>query len=221
MSTTVSRRLRLVPFVWSKALAEGLGTFLMVFIGCGSIALGWSGPAVSLTFGIAVTMVILTLGGISGAHINPAVSVAFWRDGKLSNSLIVPYIIAQFLGALLAAVLLGGVGPTMLDPSISYLTGFSIEVAITAILMASILQVVQRTETRWVIALWVGATVAILAFLVGPLTGASMNPARTFGPNLVSGLWPSLLFYFTSTFIGAWLACDIKRAFFPDKVNQD
>lgn len=197
-------------------VGEFLGTALMVGIGCGSVAMGASHPVISLTFGAVVTLAILLFGPLSGAHINPAVSIAFWRDGALEQRRVLPYIGAQCLGALCASLLVQGAAPTVVDPQLSLLEGFFIEVGITAVLMASILFVVQRTSSRPAVALWVGATVGVLAFLAGPLTGASMNPARTFGPNLLNGLWYTLPFYFTATCLGAWLACDIKQRLFPD-----
>ncbi len=197
-------------------VGEFLGTALMVGIGCGSVAMGASHPVISLTFGVVVTLAILLFGPLSGAHINPAVSIAFWRDGALEQGRVVPYIGAQCLGALCASLLVQGAAPTVVDPQLSLLEGFFIEVGITAVLMVSILFVVQRTSSRPAVALWVGATVGVLAFLAGPLTGASMNPARTFGPNLLNGLWYTLPFYFTATCLGAWLACDIKQRLFPD-----
>lgn len=200
-----------------RVMGEFFGTALMVGVGCGSVAFGASHGIISLSFGAVVALAIMLVGPVSGAHINPAVTLAFWRDGQLANALVIPYIIAQCLGALLAGFLLSGAGPTLVDSDLSLTQGFAIEVAITAALMTSILFVVQRTSSIPVIALWVGATVGILAFVAGPLTGASMNPARTFGPNLVAGYWASLPFYFTSTWVGAWLACDIKHRFFPDR----
>lgn len=200
-----------------RVVGEFFGTALMVGVGCGSVAYGASHGIISLSFGAVVALAIMLVGPVSGAHINPAVTLAFWRDGQLENALVIPYIIAQCLGALLAGFLLSGAGPTLVDSDLSLTQGFAIEVAITAALMTSILFVVQRTSSIPVIALWVGATVGILAFVAGPLTGASMNPARTFGPNLVAGYWASLPFYFTSTWVGAWLACDIKHRFFPDR----
>ena len=100
------------------------------------------------------------------------------------------------------------------------LEGFAVEVTITALLMTSILWIVQRTSSRPLVALWVGATVGVLAFVAGPLTGASMNPARTFGPNALNGLWATLPFYVASTALGAWLACDVKRLMFRDAVRN-
>ena len=197
-------------------LGEFLGTALMVGIGCGSVAMGASHPVISLTFGAVVTLAILLFGPFSGAHINPAVSIAFWRDGALEQGRVLPYIGAQCLGAVCASLLVQGAAPTVVDSQLSLLEGFAIEVCITAALMVSILFVVQRTSSRTAVALWIGATVGVLAFLAGPLTGASMNPARTFGPNLLNGLWYTLPFYFTATCLGAWLACDIKQRLFPD-----
>ena len=197
-----------------QAAGEFFGTALMVSVGCGSVAMGASHAMVSLAFGAVVMLAILVFGPWSGAHINPAVSVAFWRDGQLDSRLLPVYLGAQFLGGLFGAWMVAGAAPTGLAPSVSLAGGFSIEVAITAALMASILYIVQRSSSRLTIAAWVGATVGILAFLAGPLTGASMNPARTFGPNALNQLWASLPFYFVSTTLGAWFAVDLKRWLF-------
>ena len=186
----------------------------MVSVGCGSVAMGASHAVVSLAFGAVVMLAILVFGPWSGAHINPAVSLAFWRDGQLDSRLLPVYLGTQFLGGLFGAWIVSGAAPTRLAPSVSLAGGFSIEVAITATLMASILWIVQRSSSRLTIAAWVGATVGILAFLAGLLTGASMNPARTFGPNALNQLWASLPFYFVSTTLGAWFAVDLKRWLF-------
>lgn len=190
---------------------EFLGTGLMVGVGCGSVAIGASHPLVSLIFGAVVTLAILLFGPWSGAHINPAVSLAFWRSGALASERLLPYWMAQCSGALVASWAIQGAAPTTLAPSVGLVEGFAIEVGITAALMLSIFVVLHRTHHRAVIAVWVGATVAVLAFLAGPLTGASMNPARTFGPNVLSSLWMTLPFYFLSTCLGAWIAVDLDR----------
>ena len=166
-------------------------------------------------------LAILVFGPWSGAHINPAVSLAFWRDGQLETNLLPVYLVAQFLGGLCGAWLVRGAAPTGLAASVSLVEGFSIEVAITAALMASILWIVQRSASRLTIAAWVGATVGVMAFAAGPLTGASMNPARTFGPNALNQLWASLPFYLVSTTLGAWVAVDIKRWLFPTESGPD
>lgn len=202
-----------------EATGEFLGTALMVCGGCGSVALGAEHGLVSFSFGAVVTLAILMFGPFSGAHINPAVSVAFWRDGQLEGRLVPVYLLAQFLGGLAGAVVVGGAAPTTLEPSLTLLEGFAVEVVITVVLMTSILWIVQRTSSRPHVAVWVGATVGVLAFLAGPLTGASMNPARTFGPAALNGLWATLPFYIAATMLGAWLACDVKRRVFPDDVR--
>ena len=121
-----------------RILSEFAGTWFMVAVGCGSIALGAPGWLVSLAFGAAVTVAILVLQPISGAHINPAVSIAFTRSGHLEKEALGPYIVAQLAGALTAAWMLGGIGPTQLADDVNMLQGTVIEVFITFALMASI-----------------------------------------------------------------------------------
>lgn len=192
-----------------RCMAEFLGTALMVGIGCGSIAIGASGAVVSISFGVAVTIAILVFQPISGAHINPAVSLAFFRSGHLEKEAVVPYIVSQLSGAAFAAFLLDGVGPTTVADDVSFQTASTIEVFITFALMASIYWIVVRSQTHVSIAIFVGFVVALLAFLFGPLTGASMNPARTFGPNIFSGLYFSILFYSFMTVCGALIAAEL------------
>tara|TARA_Y100000766_G_scaffold282777_1_gene296830 strand:+ start:716 stop:1357 length:642 start_codon:yes stop_codon:yes gene_type:complete len=191
--------------------AELIGTAWMVAIGTGSVALGASNLVISLAFGVAVTTAILALRSTSGAHINPAVSAAFVVTGHLSSRLLPGYVLAQACGAVLGSGMVYAVlGPSQLAPtvvagSVPLFTAVAIEVGITAALMASILGVVMwRDESTATVAVAVGATVAVLAFMCGPLTGASMNPARTFGPNLLSGSG-GLVMYALSTTAGALL----------------
>lgn len=192
-----------------RVLAEFFGTALMVGIGCGSIAFGASHATVSLCFGIAVTAAILIFQPISGAHINPAVSLAFFRTGHLERQALLPYIIAQLSGGAVAAFLLQGAGPTKRAVDVSIPTAGLIEVFITFSLMASIYWIVLRSQTHVSIAVFVGFVVALLAFMFGPLTGASMNPARTFGPNIFAGEASSILFYSFTTAVGALIAAEI------------
>ena len=193
----------------------------MVAVGCGSIALGAPGWLVSFAFGAAVTMAILVLQPISGAHINPAVSIAFTRSGHLEKEALGPYIAAQLAGALTAAWMLGGIGPTQLADDVNMIQGTAIEVFITFALMASIYWIVVKSETHVSIAFLVGATVAVLAYFFGPLTGASMNPARTFGPNIVNGMSSSVPFYSLTTVAGALLAAEMYVRLYASKADQD
>ena len=192
-----------------RAAAEFFGTAFMVSVGCYSVILGWPGWAISLTFGLAVTLAILAVGNISGAHINPAVSMAFWRSGHLESKAVVPYISAQLFGGLTGGYLVSGVGATTISDDLSIISGWGIEIAITFALMASIFFIVHKSTDLKIIAIWVGATVALIAYLFGPLTGASMNPARSFGPNIFAGETASLPLFFIACTIGAVLASEL------------
>ncbi|MBM53887.1 MAG: hypothetical protein CMB36_02520 [Euryarchaeota archaeon] len=195
--------------MWKRGSIEAMGTFAMVFVGCGSVALEHSPLKISLAFGTIVALVIIVIGRWSGAHINPAVSIAFYYRGDLSSQDTVAHVIGQLFGGLLAGFALAGAGPTVRNTSWINLIG--IEIFITFALMASILLIIRKTD-RWIpIAIVVGSSVAVLAFLFGAYTGASMNPARTFGPNLISGDGALIPVYFVSTTIGALLAVRVER----------
>ena len=122
--------------MWNRYIAEFSGTFLMVLVGCGSIALGWSPLAVSISFGFAVFTAIMIFQPISGAHINPAVSIAFAANGNLEREALPGYIIAQCIGGWIAALIVVA-GSTVPQVSTGYSWG--IEIAITLLLMYSIL----------------------------------------------------------------------------------
>ena len=188
--------------MWNRYVAEFSGTFLMVLLGCGSIALGWSPLAVSITFGVAVFTAIMIFQPISGAHINPAVSIAFAANGNLEREALPGYIIAQCLGGWAAALIVLAGHTT---PSVSTSQSWGIEIAITLLLMYSIHVLVRRKANLFFLALGVGSMVGILAFLFGGFTGASMNPARTLGPNIVNGEG-NLILYIVAPVIGAVLA---------------
>ena len=198
--------------MWNRYIAEFSGTFLMVLLGCGSIAIGWSPLAVSISFGFAVFTAIMIFQPISGAHINPAVSIAFAANGNLEREALPGYIIAQCLGGWIAALIVVA-GSTVPQVSTGYSWG--IEIAITLLLMYSILVLVRRKANLFVLALGVGSMVGLLAFLFGGFTGASMNPARTLGPNIVNGEG-SLILYIVAPVIGAVLA-----NFIPEPLDEE
>tara|TARA_B110000444_G_scaffold138248_1_gene129750 strand:- start:713 stop:1321 length:609 start_codon:yes stop_codon:yes gene_type:complete len=202
--------------MWKRGAVEFIGTFAMVFIGCGSVAMERSSLEISLAFGLIVGLVILSLGRYSGAHINPAVSIAFWRRGDLSNKDTLSHIIGQLGGGALAGGVLSGAGPTLRDTS--WFSFIMIEIGITFLLMASILLIIRKTDNWLPIAFIVGATVAVLAFIFGAYTGASMNPARTFGPNLFSGDVEIIPIYWLTTTLGACLAVWLE-ALIPSKTE--
>ena len=198
--------------MWNRYVAEFSGTFLMVLLGCGSIALGWSPLAVSITFGVAVFTAIMIFQPISGAHINPAVSIAFAANGNLEREALPGYIIAQCLGGWAAALIVLAGHTT---PSVSTSQSWGIEIAITLLLMYSIHVLVRRKANLFFLALGVGSMVGILAFLFGGFTGASMNPARTLGPNIVNGEG-YLILYIMAPVIGAVLA-----NFIPEPLDEE
>lgn len=210
------------PSLMRRAAAEALGTFALVTCGCGAIvvntatgALGHVGVAAS--FGLVIMVMIAALGHLSGAHFNPAVTLAFawirhfpWRDVPL-------YMAGQLFGAVAGAFTVraffgeaGRIGATL--PAGSALQAFGVEILLSAVLMFVITSV--ATDTRAVgqlAALAIGGTVALDALWGGPVTGASMNPARSFGPALVSGLWQAHWVYWLGPLIGATLGAALYQ----------
>ena len=199
-------------FMWNRYFAEFSGTFLMVLLGCGSVALGWGSLGVSLAFGFGVFAAIMIFQPISGAHINPAVSIAFAAKGDLEAEALPGYIIAQCIGAWIAAMIVVA-GSTV--PTVSLETSWGIEIAITLLLMYSIHVLVRRESSLFVLALGVGSMVGIMAFFFGEFTGASMNPARTLGPNIVNGEG-NLILYTVAPVIGAVLS-----NFIPEPLDEE
>ena len=188
----------------TEFLSELIGTFVMVFIGCYSIKAGYPPAIISFSFGFAVFMVILTSRKYSGAHINPAVSIAFSITGELDKKMLMPYLLAQFIGGIIAAYLVGDFGAT--EFSVNTSTGIGIEILITFILMMSIYLTIFRTDSDLIVAFVVGSVVGCLAFIFGTYTGASMNPARTLGPNLISNSTTVIPIYLISTILGSCIA---------------
>lgn len=203
---------------FSKYLAELLGTFILVFCGAGSImvnqqfdgAVGHMG--ISLTFGLVVMAMIYALGKTSGAHINPAVTLAFWAAGLFKKSEVPGYLVAQFVGAIMASMLLGWMmpdagtsGETL--PGLPIPQTFVFEFLLTYILMLVILFVATGDHEQTLMAgAAIGAVVGLEALFAGPATGASMNPARSLGPALASGNLDTLWIYFFAPILGALAA---------------
>src|SRR5271154_2815411 len=182
-----------------KYFAEILGTFALVFAGTGAIVIDQvSGGAithvgVALTFGLIVLAMIYTVGDISGAHLNPAVTIGFWAARRMSGCDVFPYITSQFIGAILASGLLRFLfsenkllGATL--PAGSEMQSFILETVLTFFLMLTILNVSTGAKEKGVTAgIASGAVIALEAMFAGPVCGASMNPARSLAPALLSG----------------------------------
>ncbi len=201
-----------------KYFSEFLGTFALVFAGTGAIVVNQvSGGAIThvgiaITFGLIVLAMIYTFGEISGAHLNPAVTVGFFVARRFPASSVLPYILSQCLGALAASSLLKllfpenqKLGATV--PAGSAFQSFTLELVLTFFLMLVILNVSTGAKEKGITAgIAVGSVVGLEAMFAGPICGASMNPARSLGPSLVSLHLEHLWIYLTATFIGAVLA---------------
>ncbi|MDH4475902.1 MAG: aquaporin [Verrucomicrobiaceae bacterium] len=210
-----------------KLLAEVLGTFTLVFAGTGAIvANGVSGGAVThvgiaLTFGLVVMALIYTYGDVSGAHLNPAVTVAFAVAGRFGWREVPGYVLAQVLGALAASGMLKVLFPEQANlgatlPSGSVEQSFWLEVILTAILMMTVLSVSTGAKEKGVTAaIAIGGVVGLEALFAGPICGASMNPARSLGPALMSGQTQHLWEYLVATTLGAVLAVPLFFATRP------
>jgi aquaporin NIP len=210
-----------------SCFAEALGTFALVFAGTGAIIVNQSTdgtvthPGVALTFGLVVMALIYALGDVSGCHINPAATIAFWAARRFPTRSVGPYIASQLAGAVLASLLLRllftqhpTLGATI--PAGSAAQSFVLEVVLTALLMFVALSVSTGAQEKGIMAgAAIGSVVALEAMFAGPICGASMNPARSFGPALVSFHIGQLWIYIAAPILGSLLAvagCRCTRA---------
>lgn len=201
-----------------RYVAEILGTFAMVFCGTGAIIINQqtngeiTHVGVAITFGLIVMAMIYALGNISGAHLNPAVTIAFTLAKKFEVKQVAPYIISQLVGALLASLVLKYLFPTneflgATLPSGTALQSFILEFLLTFFLMLVIINVATGSKEQGMFAgLAIGSTVLLEAMFAGPICGASMNPARSLAPAIVSGHTEHLWVYLSATILGAALA---------------
>lgn len=206
-----------------RCFAEGAATFFLVFIGVGAVSAESSGVAlgalgVSAAFGSVVAAMVYATGHISGAHLNPAVTLAFGVAGGFPAREIAPYVLSQVGGATLAAWLLnqtvglaGGVGTTV--PVVESGAAWTLELLLTFALMFVIAAVAfDRAKAPSAPGIAIGLAVAMGALMGGGFTGGSMNPARSFGPALVTGIWTSHWIYWTAPPCGAILGACFFRA---------
>jgi aquaporin NIP len=211
------------PNMVRRSVAEIIGTFALVFCGTGAIIIdietggAVSHAGVAITFGLIVMAMIYGLGEISGAHLNPAVSIAFTLAGRLPAKALAPYIASQITGALLASVLLRVLFPdnSLLGstvPAGSPLQSFVLELILTFILMLVIMGVATGPKEQGLFAgIAIGGVILLEAMFAGPICGASMNPARSLAPAFVSGHFESLWVYLTAPIAGAALAIPIWK----------
>jgi MIP family channel proteins len=207
-----------------ELLAEFIGTFVLIFAGTGAVMVDKISDGavthlgISIVFGAVVTALIYSLGHISGAHFNPAVTLAFWSSGFFRRSLVIPYILAQALGAIAASGLLrislgvvGNLGATM-PRNGNWVQSLVLETVLTFILMLVIFgSGLDRRAPIGFAGIAIGLTVALEAACMGPITGASMNPARSLGPALVGWNWQHHWLYWVAPILGAQIAAVVYR----------
>jgi MIP family channel proteins len=224
MSTSVKKLRRIYLPISRDLFAEAIGTFILVFAGTGAVVVNQISQGaithlgISIVFGAIVAALIYTLGHISGAHFNPAVTIAFWQGGFFPGKRVLVYILAQCTGAITASILLrstfglvGNLGAT-LPLKDNWLQSLILETVLTFILMFVIFgSGLDRRAPIGFAGIAIGLTVAVEAAVMGPITGASMNPARSLAPALVSGLWQHHWVYWVAPILGAQLAMWVYR----------
>lgn len=201
-----------------RYVAEFLGTFALVFCGTGAIVVNQESAGavthvgIAFTFGLIVMVMIYSFGAVSGAHLNPAVTIAFCAARKFPLKEVAPYILSQLMGGLMASGILRYLFPSndLLGttlPAGPEMQSFILEIILTLILMIVIIQVSTGSKEQGMFAgLAIGSTVLLEAMFAGPICGASMNPARSISPAVVSGHIDQLWIYLCAPVIGALLA---------------
>jgi MIP family channel proteins len=217
------QRNKIIGLYVRPALAEFVGTFIFVFIGAGSIitnaylhgTVGLIG--IALAHGLALSIVISVFGATSGAHINPAVTIGFLVTQRIVRLVGIVYIVAQLAGATLAGLLLQALFPEAvwqtaqlgtpgLAPDVSPGTGILLEAILTFFLLMAVFGTAVDERAPKIGGFGIGLTVLVDILMGGPLTGAAMNPARTFGPALAGGFWDNHFVYWIGPIIGAVIA---------------
>src|ERR1051326_1028025 len=214
-------------FAFPPLLAECFGTFTLVFAGTAAIVIDQlSGGrvthvGVSLTFGLVVLALIYSLGDVSGAHLNPAVTLGFWAARRFPARSVLPYLLSQLLGALLASPLVRILFPTSqglggTQPNGPLPQSLVLEFVLTWFLMLVILSVSTGAKEKGITAgVAVGAVIALEALFAGPVSGASMNPARSLGPALIARDLSSVWVYLVGPMLGAFAAVPLCRCIHP------
>jgi aquaporin Z len=206
-----------------KLCAESIGAFGLVFAGTGAIIINEvshgaiTHVGIAFTFGLVILAMIYTFGDISGAHFNPAVTIGFWAARRLPGRDVAPYIASQCAGAILASATLRLLFPENVllgatIPAGSELQSFVLETILTFFLMLTILNVSTGAKEKGITAgIVVGSVIALEALFAGPICGASMNPARSLAPALVSLHPEHLWLYIAAPILGACLAMPACR----------
>jgi aquaporin Z len=219
-----------VKKVMRNYLAEAIGTFALLFCGTGAIIINQqtsgavSHIGIAMTFGLIVMALIYTLGDISGAHFNPAVTLAFTVARRFDSKQVVPYILSQSVGAFSASLVLKFLFPAheflgATLPSGSTLQSFVLEFILTFLLLFVILHVALGSKEQGLFAgVVIGSVVLLEAMFAGPICGASMNPIRSIAPAIVSGHTEHLWVYILAPILGAITAVPIWKYLSTNKI---
>lgn len=206
-----------------KFIAEAIGTFALVFCGTGSVVINETTHGtvthvgIAITFGLIVMAMIYALGEKSGAHLNPAVTIAFAINGNFPAKQVLPYIISQCAGAFAASLILkflfpGSVLLGATIPAGSDMQSLVLEFILTFLLMLVIINVATGSKEQGLFAgMAIGSVVLLEAMFAGPISGASMNPARSLAPAVVAGELSHLWIYFVAPIMGAATAVFIQK----------
>ena len=206
-------------------VAEFVGTFALIFIGAGALAIGAGGlVGVALAHGLVIVTFAYAYGHISGTHINPAVTLGLLIAGEIEFVAAIGYWIVQLLGGILGAVVLnavlpeaGDLGVTILGEGVTPIQGLVVEIVLTFFLVNTIFNTAVSGKVGNFAGLAIGLTLVLSILMGGPLTRASLNPARTLGPAVVSGNYADIWLYFVGPFVGAILAALLYIGVLKDK----
>ncbi len=225
-SSSTSQPILIPEIKINKYIAEFIGTFTLCFAGISAITITSGGNlvAIALAHGFALATMVSAFGHISGGHFNPAVSTGLLITGKMKPEEFISYIIAQLLGAVFAAWLVGIVfshesliavkwGTPTPGANISFMQAFIMEIVLTFFLMSVVFGTAVDAKAPKVGGLFIGLTVAMDILAGGAISGASMNPARTFGPALVGGIWEMHIIYWFGPIIGGIFAAIVYKKF--------
>lgn len=206
-------------------VAEFIGTFALIFIGAGALAITEANlVGVALAHGLVIVVFAYAYGHISGTHINPAVTLGLLIAGEIEFVAAIGYWVVQFLGGILGAVVLnavlpnaGDLGVTILGSNVTPVQGLVVEIVLTFFLVNTIFNTAVSGKAGNFAGLAIGLTLVLCILMGGPLTRASLNPARTLGPAIVSGNYADIWLYFVGPFVGAILAALLYIGVLKDK----
>lgn len=208
--------------------AELVGTFALVFVGAGAGAIGVGGlVGVALAHGLILLSCAYAFGAISGTHINPAVTIGIWLAGGIEASRAAAYVVVQLIGGILAALCLrvvlagsawadSGLGATLLAEGVPATSGLLLEALLTFFLVSAVLNLAIAGRGGNQAGIGIAATLTAAILIGGPLTGASLNPARSLGPALITGNLADLWLYFVGPIAGGLIAALLYKGVFAD-----